>query len=316
MRIRTFHAANMAAALGQVRSALGDDAVIVSSLEEQGGVRVMAAAERPEPEIEVAEEPSDPDSVVRRALDYHGVPTDISDRLMRALRDVDASAPDLRLAAAFDSHFRFVPVTSRDHRRPMMFVGPPGAGKTTTVAKLAARFALKGTPVSVISLDTVRAAGVEELAAFTRLLGLDLRTATSPTELKAARADCLAGYPVLIDTAGLNPFDDAEVREWQGYRDAVDAEVVLVLAAGLDASEAREIAEACRPLAPSRLITTRIDAARRLGGMLAAASVADAGLADIGHAPRIADGISPINPVSMARLIVRDPLALSSRLAE
>jgi flagellar biosynthesis protein FlhF len=197
-----------------------------------------------------------------------------------------------------------------------MLVGPPGAGKTTTVAKLAARFALKGSPVSVISLDTVRAAGVDQLGAFTKLLGLDLRTASSPGELKAERAECLVGYPILIDTAGLNPFDPNEIRDLQTCCEAAEAEIVLVLAAGVDAFEAREIADACRPLSPARLVTTRIDAARRLGGMLAAAAAADAGLAEVGHAPRIADGISPINPVSMARLIVRDPLAPSSRLAE
>jgi flagellar biosynthesis protein FlhF len=197
-----------------------------------------------------------------------------------------------------------------------MLVGPPGAGKTTTAAKLAARFALKGTPVSVVSLDTVRAAGIDQLDAFTRLLGLELRAASSPAELKAVRAGCLAGYPILIDTAGVNPFDEAEVRDLRAFCDAVDAEVVLVMAAGVDPFEARESADACRPLAPARLVTTRIDAARRLGGMLAAAAVADIGFAEVGHAPRIADGISPINPVSMARLIVRDPLAPSSRLAE
>jgi flagellar biosynthesis protein FlhF len=168
----------------------------------------------------------------------------------------------------------------------------------------------------VISLDTVRAAGVDQLGAFTQLLGLQLRTASAPAELKTQFEESLAGYPVLIDTAGLNPFDPDEVQQLQAFGESVAAEVILVLAAGLDAFEAQEIADACRPLSPSRLITTRIDAARRLGGMLAAAAAADIGFSEVGHAPRIADGISAINPVSMARLIIRDPLAPSTRLAD
>jgi flagellar biosynthesis protein FlhF len=315
MRIRTFHAASIANALAQVREALGEDAIIVSTLEEDGGVRVVAAAERAdrEPEPPSTDDPPDADSELAQALDYHGVPPELAGRLVKALGAVPPISPEMRLAAALDGTFRFAPVTARDRGRPLMFVGPPGAGKTTTVAKLAARFALKGLPVSVVSLDTIRAAGLDQLASFTSLLGLDLRAASSPSELGTAIADCTAGCPILIDTAGINPFDESDVAAMRELRDAARAEVVLVMAAGIDAFEAREVADGCRPLAPSRLIATRVDAARRLGGMLAAAA-GDLAFAEVGHAPRIADGLSSINPVSLARLIIRDPFAPVSRL--
>jgi flagellar biosynthesis protein FlhF len=314
MRIRTFHAASIAGALGQVREALGEDAIIVSTLEEDGGVRVVAAAERRDPEIAPAEEGPDSNSTLAQALDYHGVPPDLADRLTRAVGALAAPGPELGLAAALDGTFRFAPITARDRGRPLMFVGAPGAGKTTTVAKLAARFALKGLAVAVVSVDTVRAAGVDQLSSFTSLLGIDLRTAASAAEIRAEIAACPAGCPILIDTAGLNPFEPSDVAAARALRDAAGAEAVLVMAAGVDAFEAREIAEACRPLAASRLVATRIDAARRLGGMLAAAAAGGLAFAEVGHAPRIADGLSPINPVSLARLIVRDPLAPRSRL--
>jgi hypothetical protein len=58
------------------------------------------------------------------------------------------------------------------------------------------------------------------------------------------------------------------------------------------------------------------DPCRRREHAAQAAAAVDIGFSEVGHAPRIADGISAINPVSMARLIVRDPLAPSTRLAD
>lgn len=85
---------------------------------------------------------------------------------------------------------------------------------------------------------------------------------------------------------------------------AAGAEPVLVLAAGGDAMEAADIAASFAAIGVGRLVVTRLDMARRLGSLLAAADAARLTFCDVSATPHIADGLSPINPVSLARLIM------------
>ena len=101
----------------------------------------------------------------------------------------------------------------------------------------------------------------------------------------------------------------ADIR---AFIDAADAEPVFVLAAGGDPAEAAEAAEAFAALGARRMIVTQVDLARRLGGILAAADTASLAFAGISISPFVAQGVGSLNPVSLARLILRDPASLSS----
>ena len=76
------------------------------------------------------------------------------------------------------------------------------------------------------------------------------------------------------------------------------------MAAGGDPLEAGEIAEAYRDMGARRLVVTRIDVARRLGAVLNAAAVGRLTLSEVGVGANVADGLKPINPVSLARLLL------------
>ena len=105
----------------------------------------------------------------------------------------------------------------------------------------------------------------------------------------------------------VNPFDRAEIVRLGEFIASIDADPVLVLAAGLDAIEAAEIAESFADLGANRMITTRIDQTRRLGSVLSAAHVGGLAIADAGVTPHVADGLTALNPVSLARLLCRNP---------
>ncbi|MCB2426291.1 flagellar biosynthesis protein FlhF [Methylophaga pinxianii] len=91
----------------------------------------------------------------------------------------------------------------------MALVGPTGVGKTTTVAKLAARCALKhgARQVGLITTDCYRIGGQEQLRSYARILGVTLRVARNHQELGEALNDMLDRRFILIDTAGMNPRD-------------------------------------------------------------------------------------------------------------
>ena len=188
----------------------------------------------------------------------------------------------------------------------MLFAGPPGAGKTLTVARLASRLVMRGTAPLVITADGKRAGATEQLAAFTRLLGIDLIVACTPAMVAKALTRRIDGAPVLIDAPGIDAFDAAQQDELRGLVGAAAAAVALVIPAGVDPLEAGEIAAAHRGAIATMLVANRLDCARRLGGILAAAA---AGLAMIeaGIGPGAADGLVPLTPEFLANRLMQFP---------
>lgn len=317
MRLKSFHAKTIAEAMKLVRQTLGDDAIIVATREEDGGgVRVTAAVEEEdqfqaaarsakqaikpvEPEIDVGE-------VVAEALHRHGVPTMLADQIIDLASGVDTSDPALALGSALDTVFHFQPLEEKRSAGPRVFVlvGPPGSGKTMAVSKIAARAVLANRPIAVISTDTVRPGGLDQLNAFLRILKVKLTSAEDPDALAGAIAVHDRSDLVVVDTAGRNPFDAGDMDDLRALVQACDVEPVLVLPAGMDALEATDVAAAFKPLGVRRLLPSRLDAARRFGGLLIAAQRARLAFSDSTNSPKVADGLTPLKPVTLARLMI------------
>src|SRR5690606_9940340 len=84
----------------------------------------------------------------------------------------------------------------------LMLVGPTGAGKTTTLAKLAVRQRMAGHTVGLITLDTYKIGGIEQLGIYADALKESLHVAKTPEELDAALQACANVDHIFIDTAG------------------------------------------------------------------------------------------------------------------
>lgn len=284
----------MADAMRQVRAELGPDALILSSRRVGDGVEITAALEPPAPA------PVDP--ARQHALTWHAVPPAIAARLQ--------AGP---LAFALSAALRFAPLKLAAGAAPLLLTGPPGAGKTLTCARLATRLVMAGAKPMVITADGRRAGAIEQLAAFTRLLGLNLLVASQPATLARALARREAGAPVLIDTPGIDAFDPAQRDEIATLAAAADAATALVLPAGLDPAEAADLAQAHALSGAAMLVATRLDSARRLGGVLAAAGVG-LPLAEAGIGPGAADGLVPMTPELLADRLTRTPARLEATI--
>jgi flagellar biosynthesis protein FlhF len=326
MRLKSFHAATMNEAMAAVRDALGDDAIIVAARDEDdGGVRITAAIEPPEPAndvppAEIAEmwdptrglSETDITEDLSDLLYRHGVPGRIMDQMMTAAMRHGA-APDLKslLTEVLRDLLPFEPLVPTA-ARPVILVGPPGVGKTLTIAKLATQAHLKERRTAVFTTDVVRAGGVEQLDAFTRLLGLDLVAAETPSAL-ADGVDSVRDQSdlILIDSAGYNPFEVDDMAQLvallksMGGLKAVDA--VLVLPAGSDPQEAFDMAEIYQHLGIKRLILSRLDCARRLGGVITACLTGPFQLLAYSQSPEVAGGILPLSPETFADILLSAP---------
>ena len=303
----------MTQAMKLIRDELGDDAVIVSSQKGRDANQVLVTAAI-DASAEITGFTKAPTGAgggedlgsLALALSGHGVPAGIMDALMDAAWDSGTTRPELALAAALDLHYRFEPLERGQGSRPVMLVGPHGSGKSTTAAKLAARTSLAGNAAELITTDTVRAGGVDQLAGFSDILGIRLHVAEGPGPLTAAVGSCAPGSAIIVDSPGTNPFDGAAMAALSSLAAAAGAEPVLVLAAGGDPTEATEVARAFAEIGVTRLIATRFDSTRRFGGILAAAAP-PMNFSEISVQPQVANGLSPVNPVSLARLILSGP---------
>lgn len=265
-------------------------------------------AAKPGPTIEarpLAPPPEDADAL-SEALAYHGVPEELASRLLTRARTVRADTPALRLGAAIDDLFAMDMVSARP-RKPIMLVGPPGSGKTVTLAKLSAQSVLAGHPVAVYTTDTLRAGAIEQLSSFTDILGQDLLAADNPEDLADQIRGGSADAAVFVDTPATNPFVVSELRDLERFIEAGTPEPILVLNAGMVPHDAAEMARAFARIGVKRMIATRIDAARRIGSLLAAADAGRMALAQISITPYVAQGLNTINPVSLARLLLDYP---------
>jgi flagellar biosynthesis protein FlhF len=284
MRLKLFRGATVGQAMGRVRAELGADALILGTRRVADGVEVTAALEPPAPPSPAAEAAHSAAS-----LSWHGVPPLLAERLRRG---------------PLTSVLRFERLPLAAGTPPLLFAGPPGAGKTLTVVRLATRLVMEGGRPLVVTADGHRAGASEQLAALTRVLGLDLAVAAHPVALTRAVAQRQNGAPVLIDLPGSDPFQPLEREELAALAAAFDAAIVAVLPAGLDPAEAADLAAAYREAGAERLVATRIDCARRLGGVLAAAA-AGLALAEAGVGPGAADGLVPFTPELLAARLAR-----------
>jgi flagellar biosynthesis protein FlhF len=241
-----------------------------------------------------------------RALSHHRVPDGLIASLVDGLPA--GPSPAAALAARLSEMLRFANLADRRERSPILLAGPPGAGKTLVAAKLAAQAALKEQPIRVITTDVDSAGAIDQLKAFTLPLQLELETADGPAALARLLArPAGTGKPqVVIDTRGVNPFDAVEMAGLSALIVASRADATLVLPAGGDAHEAAEMAEAFAHIGCTRLLTTRLDIARRLGGILSAAVAGRLALGETGASPIVAHGLQPLSAHQLARLFAAD----------
>ena len=320
MRLKTFNARTMSEAMKMVRDHLGEDAIIVSTQRGEGGkgVRLTAALDGADPEFDGSAEPASNRPAAKKrdtveylsdALSRHGVPPNLAERMLRSATTLGIDDPILALAGALDDVFSFQPLNDAKPQKPIMLIGPPGQGKTLTAAKIATRAAMARRPFQLITTDTERAGGYEQLQVFGKALRADVLRIDTSQRLKETLAGIRKDTLTVVDTAGRNPFSPDDMAILRPFVQAAQADTCLVMAAGSDPLEAAEVARAFAEFGASRLIITRLDLARRLGSLLVAAEAGRLKLADASVTSAVVDGLNPLNPVAMARLLPPDLVA-------
>jgi flagellar biosynthesis protein FlhF len=152
-------------------------------------------------------------------------------------------------------------------------VGPTGAGKTTTIAKLAARWCmLHGSQdLALVSTDGYRIGAREQLMTYARIFGAPMYAANSGQELGRVLQRLKTKKLILIDTAGMGPRDVRLTEQLAALKlGAARARVLLALPAQGEGHALEEIVRAFTHITPAACVITKVDEAASLGGVISA----------------------------------------------
>jgi flagellar biosynthesis protein FlhF len=231
-----------------------------------------------------------------------------------------AEMMELALLAELDRRFQVAPELGRAgvKQKIVLFAGPAGAGKTTSLIKLGLRCGLQARlPMHILSLDTLRVGGWEHLAAYCRIAGLGFDPVHNLSSLQPLLAQHADKKLILIDTPGFGPSDSEDLNDLAGWlRQPNSIDVQLVVPATLRPSVFNRTVERFAPLKPAKLLLTRADETESSGILLDLAMRSGLPLSYIGNGQTIPEDIEqPSKAALLACLCDRKPSRITQEAA-
>jgi flagellar biosynthesis protein FlhF len=159
-------------------------------------------------------------------------------------------------------------------KRVVMLVGPTGVGKTTSVAKLAARYSYllqRKYKVGLIVLDTYRIGAVEQLMQYARMMRLGIETVVDPPEFENALESLRYCDFILIDTMGSSPYDKTKIQKiyecLHESKERYEIDVSLVLPSSIKYDDLRVTYDSFSALGIDTLMFTKLDETKGFGNI-------------------------------------------------
>jgi flagellar biosynthesis protein FlhF len=334
MHLKRYQAQSVKDAFRAVRDELGPDALIVSTrmvsapgaagLAGRRLVEVTAAADRPhvpegrQPSQRRATEGRGPDP----SLAGHGEARSAQARAERLTASGVTASPATEVAAADPTAWRrwaslgglrttladrWAPLAARDETyAPVeVFVGPPGAGKTTTIAKIAAQErARRGNRLGLLAADGFRVGAVEQLRLYASILGSPLTVARTPYELLTAVET--AAVPTLVDTAGRSPGDESSSEMLRVVAGRPGVRIHLVVPADMLPAALEKVIARFDRARPSRLVLTRVDEAGSLAPLVGLLRGCGLPVSYLGTGQTVPDDLEVATPRALAGWMAGD----------
>jgi flagellar biosynthesis protein FlhF len=201
------------------------------------------------------------------------------------------------------------PVDETRRPRIVVLVGPTGVGKTTTIAKLAARAKIhERKKVGLATMDTFRIAAVDQLEKYAQIIGLPLLVATSPRELEAAVDELVARDVdvVFIDSAGRSYRDELKMAELREFLSVLpDAEVHLVVSTTTHGKTIQSVASRFAGIGFHKVILTKVDETISFGSLVGALVSIGRPVSFVTDGQNVPDDIVPGDPERLAELVLK-----------
>jgi flagellar biosynthesis protein FlhF len=323
MHYRRFRSSNVRDGLREVRETLGPRALVLSTtLVPSAGwrgwlggreVEIVAAAERAvsdeRPERsgprQRTDAPATSDLTAR--LVAVGLSSDMATEVVESIpagRRRGASLVSLRDALA--QRLATLASADDDYAPVEVFVGPPGAGKTTTIAKIASQErARRGRSLGLVAADGFRVGAVEQLRIYADVLRAPFHVVRSADDLEAVLSTGRRRH-VLVDTAGRAPTDPGAAELFDVLASRQDVRTHLVLPASTSPRAARRLFDTFAPARPSRLVITKLDEADSLASLVGVLRDQQLPISYLGTGQRVPEDLSRATARTLAASVLGD----------
>lgn len=259
---------------------------------------------------------------LRQRMLENDIPGEVADEFLKALPDLSGWQVQARESLA-ESALRDLMVQrvrcdggitlTPGKTRVVALIGPTGVGKTTTVAKLAAHFALVAKKrVALLTVDTYRIAAVEQLKTYAQIIDVPIRVVYNPSEIGAAMQE-FAGYDlVLIDTAGRSQKNAMQIRELKAVVDAVSCETHLLIAASTRQRDMLDHVERFQKVRVDRIIFSKLDETVTYGTVFATAALTGVPVSYVTTGQRVPEDIEIADASKLCSLALNGARALQA----
>jgi flagellar biosynthesis protein FlhF len=189
--------------------------------------------------------------------------------------------------------------------RVVALAGPPGAGKTTMLAKLAVICGLATRrPLALLSMDEFRVAGTDQLRSYAAILGVGFQALDSVGALAQALDEHRGKRLVLIDTPGYGPRDMDRAADLAAFLSArQDIATHLVLPATMKSADLTHVAERFKVFRPSSLLFTRVDETACFGTAFSLSVRLGKPISFLGNGQEIPDDVAPATKERILNLL-------------
>ncbi len=190
--------------------------------------------------------------------------------------------------------------------RRVALCGATGVGKTTNIAKIAARFAVKEhARVALVTADTYRIAASEQLRVYANIIGIPIVVVNNENEMVRALGEFTEYDLVLIDTPGGSQYNLEQINELKGIMEAAAPdETILVLGAGTPLMDMHHVVNNFMCLNPTSLMFSKLDETRQYGAMLSLSLESRMPLSYVSVGQNVPDDIRIVSPELVASLIL------------
>lgn len=191
----------------------------------------------------------------------------------------------------------------------VFFIGPTGVGKTTTIAKIASKFALEEKcRVAMLTADTYRIAATDQLKTYANILNVPFKVVYSADEIKTAVEEYSDYDLILIDTAGHSHQNEKQLEDTKkltgSIQDGEQKEIFLVLSATTKYKDLLRIADSYKEIPGYKLIFTKLDETTYYGNILNLKLYTDADLSYLTCGQNVPDDIEKIDPQKIVKQLL------------
>ncbi|HEV1288431.1 MAG TPA: GTPase [Bryobacteraceae bacterium] len=355
MRLKSYFSGTVEAAMELAHKELGEDALLINARPSTPETRSLGAYEvvfGMAPKAEVGEKPAENRIALvnapARAAATDSLAQDVADlkreieRMAQSFRGAGMFAPqvaatmgsalynllidnelDANLArqvadgTPLEDLFEVDPTPGRRGatRGVVALVGPPGVGKTTTLAKLAARFGLTSRkPAYILSADVYRIAAAEQMRSLSAILGIGFDIVETPVALAQALEEHRGKDWVFIDTPGLaagEMEDGADLAHLLATHPEIDTH--LVLSASMKRSDLARVIDRYAIFQPKKLLFTRLDETDRYGALVSEAARRSLPISFLATGQQIPDDLEPASKEFIADKVRGAPTQPTTR---